>query len=372
METKVIQVDSVNIDLAKIADAAAVVDGGGVVGFPTDTVYGLACRVSGESLARLDVLKERDSNKPYTLHIGRPEDVGGYVPAVGLKAGKVIEKAWPGPLTIVFELDQEGLAVQRGVVGGDVFEGLYRGNSIGVRCPDNAVAAALLEETRYPVGAPSANAEGERPAVDAQEVLASLDGKIDLVLDGGPCKYGKSSTVAKIGKDGVEILRGGIYSRAELDAISEIRFLCVCTGNTCRSPMAEGIFRKYLGEKLGCEVDRLGDMGYKVSSAGLLDMGGAPASSESVNACAARGVDISSHRSQQLTAELIDESDLIFAMERMHQESVKAFCADAAEKCVLLAEDNITDPIGQRQAVYDGCADLIEDAVKKRIGELLL
>jgi len=372
METKVVKLDAANVDSAKIKAAAELVDGGGLVAFPTETVYGIACRVAGDSLARLNAIKEREPSKTYTLHISRPDEIGRYVAAMGLRAAKLIEKAWPGPLTIVFELDPQDIERQQGTLKREVFQGLYRGNSIGVRCPDNPVAAALLQRTRHPVVAPSANMGGEAPAVDAQEALAALGGKIDLVLDGGPCKYGKNSTVAQIGKQGVEILRGGVYSDAEVKAFSQVNLLCVCTGNTCRSPMAEGFFRKYLAEKLQCEVDHLGRMGYKVASAGLLNMAGSSASSESVAACSARGVDINSHRSQPLSLGLIEESDRIFAMERMHQARVVALSPEVAGKCVLLAENDITDPIGQRQAVYDRCADLIEDAVKKRIGEFLL
>lgn len=372
METKVVKLDFGNIDSAKIKAAAKLVDGGGLVAFPTETVYGIACRVAADSLARLNCIKEREPSKPYTLHISRPDEIGRYVGRIGLRAAKLIANAWPGPLTIVFELDANDIRRQQGSLKREVFEGLYRGNSIGVRCPDNPVAAALLERTRHPVVAPSANMAGEAPAADAEEIVASLGGKIDLVLDAGPCKYGKNSTVVKTGKQGVEILRGGVYSEAEVQAFSEVKFLCVCTGNTCRSPMAEGFFRKYLAEKLECAVDQVGGMGYKVASAGLLDMAGSSASIESVAACLARGVDIASHKSQPLSLGLIEESDRIFAMERMHQARVVALSPEAAGKCVLLAENDITDPVGQRQAVYDNCADLIEAAVTKRIGEFLL
>ena len=372
METKVVKLDAANVDSAKIKAAAELVDGGGLVAFPTETVYGIACRVGADSLVRLDAIKAREPSKAYTLHISRAVEVGRYVGSIGLRAAKLIEKAWPGPLTIVFELDRKELERQQGTLKSEVFEGLYRGNTIGVRCPDHSVATALLGRTRHPVVAPSANIAGESPALDGQEVLATLGGKIDLVLDAGPCKYGKSSTVAKIGKQGVEILRGGVYSEAEVKTFSQVNFLCVCTGNTCRSPMAEGFFRKYLAEKLQCEVDDLGRMGYKVSSAGLLNMAGSSASSESVAACSARGADINSHRSQPLSLALIEESDRIFAMERMHQARVVALSPEAAGRCVLLAEDDITDPVGQRQAVYDRCADLIEAAVEKRIGEFVL
>ncbi len=220
--------------------------------------------------------------------------------------------------------------------------------------------------------APSANVADEAPAVDARDALAALGGKIDMVLDGGLCKYGKSSTVARMSKEGVKIVRGGVYSDAEVKAYSHVSVLCVCTGNTCRSPMAEGIFRKYLAEKLECEVDRLDEMGYTVASAGILDMAGSAASGEAVAACAARGVDIRAHKSQPVSVGLIRGSDRIFAMERMHQARVVALSPEAAGKCVLLAENDITDPVGQRQAVYDNCADLIEAAVTKRIGEFLL
>ena len=372
MGCKVLHVDSRDVDSGAIIEAASVVDAGGLVVFPTETVYGIAARVSEDSLLRLDEIKGRDSSKSYTVHIGRVEDVRRYVPSIGAKAGKVIKNAWPGPLTIVFELGGEDLEKQRIGLGDDVFGRLYRGNAIGVRCPDNAVAGALLNAANYPVVAPSANSGGDSPAIDGGEAFAKVGGQVDLVLDGGACKYGKSSTVAVVNNRGVIILRGGIYSAEELKGYSQINVLFVCTGNTCRSPMAEGIFKKYLAEKLECEVDELGEMGYNVSSAGLLDMQGGAASSESVVACAARGVDIGCHESRALSAELIAESDFIFAMEQMHQSRVVAMWGDSAEKCILLAERNISDPIGQRQGVYNKCADIIEDAVKKRIGELIV
>jgi protein-tyrosine-phosphatase len=203
--------------------------------------------------------------------------------------------------------------------------------------------------------------------------LAQFSGQIDLLLDGGPCKYKKSSTVVKIGKKGLEILRAGVYSREELEAMSKVKFLFVCTGNTCRSPMAKGIFSKNLAEKLQCEVDYLDKMGYKVSSAGVMNMAGQPASAEAIAACAAKRIDIKAHKSKTLTRQLVEESDFIFAMTRMHCEQVTALCHEAADKCVLLAGNKeIPDPIGQPQKVFNDCAGLIEETVRERIGELVI
>ena len=371
METKVIKLDAVKVDSSKINEAAAVIDSGGLVAFPTETVYGIGCRVKIDSLARLDDVKGRSADKFYTLHIGRKGDFEKYVPVVGFKAKKLIRNAWPGPLTVVFELDPEQIDKLRDNLDGEVFESLYKNNSIGIRCPDNLIASMLLQQTSNPVVAPSANITGHPPAIQADQVLEQLSGRIDLLLDAGPCKYKKSSTVVKIGRNGLEVLRSGFYSRAELEVLSQVKFLFVCTGNTCRSPMAEGIFRKYLAEKIQCNVDGLDEMGYKVSSAGIIGSVGFPASPEAVVACAAMGVNIEAHRSKALSRELIEESDMIFAMERIHRDRVIDLDSKASEKCLLLAGNTgVPDPIGHPQEFYDNCAKLIERFVQKRISEL--
>jgi protein-tyrosine-phosphatase len=255
----------------------------------------------------------------------------------------------------------------------EAFESLYKNNSIGIRCPDNPIASILLRLTHNPVIAPSANITGEPPATDADEVLAQFSGQIDLLLDAGPCKYKKSSTVVKIGRKELKILREGVYTQEHLEAMTTVKFLFVCTGNTCRSPMAAGIFRKYLSEKLQCEVDQLDKMGYKVHSAGIIDLESSPASAEARTACAAKGIDITAHRSKVLSKELIEENDFIFAMGRTHLERVTAISPEAVNKCILMAENkDIPDPIGQGQQVFNSCADLIEKAVKKRISELVI
>jgi protein-tyrosine phosphatase len=371
METKVIKLDAAKVDSSKINEAAVLIDSGGLVGFPTETVYGIGCRVKIDSLARLDDVKGRPADKYYTLHIGRRGDVEKYVPTIGLKVKKLIQNAWPGPLTIVFELDQKDIDKQQNSLESEVFKSLYKNNSIGIRCPDNLIASMLLQQASNPVVAPSANITDRPPAVQAEQVLEQLSGRIELLLDAGPCKYKQSSTVVKIGRNGLEVLRPGFYSQAELEALSQVKFLFVCTGNTCRSPMAEGIFRKYLAEKLQCNIDEFGKMGYKVSSAGIIGSVGIPASAEAVAACAAMGVDIKAHRSKALSEELIEESDIVFAMEQIHRDRAIALDSKASEKCWLLAGNTgVPDPIGHPQEFYNNCAKLIERFVQKRIGEL--
>ena len=373
MQTKVIKLDQDKADIAKIKQAAAVVDSGGLVAFPTETVYGIACRVKTDSLIKLDNLKAREHGKRYTLHISHISKVRKYVPTIGIRVQKLIENAWPGPLTIVFKLNEQDIYKQQKSLKREVFENLYKDNSIGIRCPDNAIALIFLRLIHNPVIAPSANKTRKNPAIEPEQVLADFSGKIDLLLDAGSCKYKKSSTVVKVCKNGLEILRPGVYSKTELEALSTVKFLFVCTGNTCRSPMAEGIFRKYLAEKLECEVDYLDKIGYRIFSAGIMDVAGTPASREAIAACEAKGIDIKTHKSSTLSPQLIKESDFIFVMEQIHRNRISTLCPEAGNKCVLLVENqDIVDPIGQPQEYFNNCAELIEEAVKKRINELVI
>jgi protein-tyrosine phosphatase len=290
-----------------------------------------------------------------------------------LRAGKLIKNAWPGPLTIVFELDEEDIKQQKAKLKPEVFGNLYRDNSIGIRCPDNTIASMLLAQANNAVVAPSANVTGQTPPIDARQVIERFAGQIEMVLDGGPCKYGKSSTVVRLGEKNLEILRQGVYSEPQVLEMAQVTVLFVCTGNSCRSPMAEGLFKKYLAEKLCCPVDRLEEKGYIVTSAGTLGMVGFPASTEAVRACAAKGIDIGGHRSRALSRLLIEQSELIFALARIHRDTVVEISPEAADRCLLLEKDaDIPDPIGQSQATYDNCAERIDGAVRKRISELAI
>lgn len=360
-------------DLDRIREAAQAVEAGGLVAFPTETVYGIACRVERTALARLDRIKGRDACKHYTLHIGQLDEYRRYVRNVGMRAEKLIRQGWPGPLTLVFTLDAEQLAERRNELGNDVADTIYKDGSIGIRCPDHPVASLLLRLVSCPVVAPSANRAGDEPAREADEVIARLGEDVDLVLDAGPCKYGTSSTVAAVTKQGIQLLREGVYPASQLKKMAEITFLFVCTGNTCRSPMAEGLFRRYLAEKIGCDIDELADRGYKVLSAGTMNMVGVPASAEAVRACALKGVDIGSHMSRPLTPSLIDASDFIYGMTRAHCEQVIFLSPEAQQKCHLLVPGGeVPDPIGQPQEYFNRCAGYIEAAVKARISELAI
>ena len=367
-------------DIEKIKEAADCIDRGGLVVFPTETVYGIACKADQKSLARLDEIKKRDADKRYTLHIGDKDKVQDFVPALSLPAKKLVQNAWPGPLTRVFELEKQDIAKLEEKLGTETVKLLYKDNTIGIRCPDNPVASAFLSLCRFPVVAPSANTAGSKPAVNAKQAIEQLDGLVDMILDAGPCKYKKSSTVVKISATGGfdkltagwQILREGAYSEKQIQKMLTVNILFVCTGNTCRSPMAEGFTKKLLAGKLKCDIDRLEQMGYKITSAGVIALDGVDASAEAIRFCASRGVRLTGHKSRRLTAEMLKEADYIFAMSAGHRDDIMRLFPASAEKCMLLNDaGDINDPIGGDFEAYKICGLIIEKTVNKRISELL-
>lgn len=376
MKTEILQLDVGKLDLDGIGRAAEIVDGGGLVGFPTETVYGVACRVEKESLSRLDEAKGRPGDKRYSLHIGSADELTEYVPQIPLAGAKLVSEFWPGPLTLVFELNEEDLAVQRARLNPEVFDVLYQDGSIGVRCPDNPVSKELLKACKRPVVAPSANLSGRPPAVTADEVIEQLDGRIDMLLavkkDQQNCDFRQSSTVVKLGGGKLEVLREGVIEKNRILEKSVIQILFVCTGNTCRSPLCEYLCKKYISKKLNSNLDELADKGYKVISAGVNAFDGFPASPEVVDLCSEMGIDASTHKSRCLTAEMVEKSDIIFTMTKNHRQMILSMYPQAAGKCFLLAgEKDIADPIGGGKQIYRACAKEIDKALELKLCEIM-
>lgn len=150
----------------------------------------------------------------------------------------------------------------------------------------------------------------------------------------------------------------------------EYSVLFVCTGNTCRSPMAEGIAKRMLAEMKRVPVDQLEKAGVRVRSAGVATGGGSPASPEAVDSMKQIGVDIADHASTRLTADLIQDADAVYTMTDGHRQAVLMLSPSAAEKTKRLdSSQDIIDPIGGPLGVYKQTADMIRKALEHRIAE---
>ncbi len=199
MKTLMLKVDSDNPDPAKIQIAAEIIQNGGLVAFPTETVYGLgADALNGGAVLRLFEAKKRPLDNPPIVHIADISEVYPLVAEVSRKAEVLMKRFWPGPLTLVFKHSSK--------VPNESVAGL---DTIAIRMPKHKVALALIRQSQRPIAAPSANLSGKPSPTTAQHVYEDLNGRIDAIIDGGATNIGVESTVVDLSCDPPVLLRPG-------------------------------------------------------------------------------------------------------------------------------------------------------------------
>lgn len=197
-------------DAPGIARAAALIEDGGLVALPTETVYGLAARADrAEGVAAIYRAKGRPDFNPLIVHVpdlAAAERLAHF----DERARSLAARFWPGPLTLVLPL-RAGAGIAPAVTAGLP--------TIALRCPDHPVMRAVLERTGLPLAAPSANRSGAVSPTSAEHVLATLDGRIGAVLDAGACRQGIESTIVALREGGWQLLREGPLARRDLVAL---------------------------------------------------------------------------------------------------------------------------------------------------------
>lgn len=359
------------IDIRKADDARDVVHRavqalaeGQLVAFPTETVYGIgasACRA--DAVERLVALKGNRGGAPFTLAIKSAEEATDYVPDMVPLARRLARRCWPGPVTLVVDnSDDAGLIKQ---LPEKVRKIVCPNGTLGLRVPANGMLLDVLRMLAGPVALTSANRSGQPDALTAQDVTRTVGDDVTLVLDDGPCRYGQPSSVVRVRNGQLEMLREGVVAEATLRRLASVMVLLICTGNTCRSPMAELLMRCRLAKLLKCDLEKLEERGVIVASAGIAAAAGGPPSSEAVHVMKEQGLDLSRHEAQPLTDPLVRHADLILTMTSSHREAIVSRWPEAAQRTRLLLPDqtDVPDPIGGTMEAYRRCAEQIEAAV---------
>ncbi len=191
-----------------IEKAAKIIRDGGLVAFPTETVYGLgADAMNADAVGRIYEAKGRPSDNPMIVHISRASDIGQLTRMLSPQIVEIIDNFWPGPLTIVVKKRPE---VPDRTTGGL--------DTVAVRLPDNEIAQALISASCCPIAAPSANLSGGPSPTRAKDVIADMMGRVDAIIEGDDCRVGIESTVLDLSGDVPTILRPGIITAETIEA----------------------------------------------------------------------------------------------------------------------------------------------------------
>ena len=344
---------------------------GKLVALPTETVYGLAASALDErAISRLAETKGRSPGKALTLAIRGADDVLDYLPTLSPLGRRLARRCWPGPVTLVAEVNHPESLLYR--LPRCVVKAVAPSDTLGLRVPAHPLVLDILRMLVGPVALTSANLPSQPDPVTAEQVIETLGDRVELVLNDGQSRLGQPSTVVKVGQKKLEILRPGVVSEQTLRRLSSLMILLVCTGNTCRSPMAEVMARKMIADRLGCPEDEVGEHGLMIMSAGLSAMMGARPSPEAVDVMAKMGLQLADHESQPLTAQLVRHADVIWTMTRSHRQAIVAQWPQASARIQVLAPDqsDVSDPIGGPIENYRQCAGQIQTFLAQRVREL--
>lgn len=304
------------------------------------------------AVAKLSALASADV--PLAVALANPQEIFDWLPRLRGAGIRLARDFWPGPLILVSRL---------GV-----------GSGLSSRLPSET--RKILERPEgLPVRlAPRDDLTALFAAVPGPLVIASIRdaAAVDVVLDAPP-ESASEITVAAATERDVRILRQGAIGSDELRDSARCRVVFICTGNTCRSPMAEGLCRKLLADTLECTVGELGERGYEVGSAGMAAANGEGASPEAVDVARSHGADLRGHRSRLLTMDLVDRADFLFTMTTGHLRMLQHLHLPVGPEPQLLSPtgEDVPDPIGGPVELYQACAEQIRSSLRERLPQIL-
>ncbi len=347
-------------DLAR--RVAAALGRSALVALPTETVYGVAVRPGDDrATALLRALKGRPEQNPFTWHLADRAELARLCDEPQPRVARLLDRYWPGPLTVVLPARDPAALPPAGV----------RDGNVGLRLPAQPFTRAVTAACGGALWLSSVNRSGEPPLCDAEEIERQFGPGLELIVDAGRSPLGNASTVVLATGPRLQVLREGILSAAEVLGAAARTVLFICTGNTCRSPLAEALARREAARALAVAAPDLLAMGLQFVSAGTSTLGGMPASEGSQFVAREAGLDLAGHRSRALDAALLQRADRIYGLSGSHLARLQELAPALGPRLALLDPQgrDIADPFGGDATDYRAARDQIAAAVRARVVE---
>ncbi|GIW79921.1 MAG: protein-tyrosine-phosphatase [Gemmatales bacterium] len=336
--------------------------------FPTDTGY--AVGVAAKNPQAFERLRDwRSDLSAPTLSVREASEAVDWMPSLGACSQRLARRCWPGPLELVWDISADAEPFRS--LPEPVREHLCQEQKVKFGCPSHEAIFHCLQRYGEPILYTDLEHNGE--GIFDSEKLRELVGEREaVVIEDGVSRFKQMATVVAVRGEQWRIVREGIIPHDMLEKLAACLILFVCTGNTCRSPLAAALFRKLLCERLHCRAEELLTKGYWVESAGLAAVNGARATAEAQTVARELGTDLERHASQPISTDLVFYADYLIGMTNSHVQLMKELFPDAYAKPRLLAADqsDLPDPIGGDVEVYRECGRQILKHLQALISEV--
>ena len=373
--TQILQIEDIGDPQDAVHQAVQRLVEGGVIGIRTETTYVLAAlaaqEASGDRFS--EALRNLSSNgtgvnKPgASILVSEPDAAIDFVPQANSDVRRMLARCWPSPLAIRFSSQITGGLGE--TLPESVRHLLLDRGYLSIQCSAARLVRSVMRLCSGPLMITDVSVS-QREYPSAGELQAEFDESVTLILDSGAPEYPGQPTVVAFDDAGKwDVVQTGMLDPVRIRRLMSEVYLFVCTGNTCRSPMAEAMFRRMLAERLECADDELPDHGYVVISAGIAAAPGMPASQNSIEALRPFGIDLSAHESQMASPDLLELADHIYTMTAGHREAILRHFPHLSDRVELLSPtgESVPDPIGGPQSEYNACRDAIGDYLENRL-----
>lgn len=354
-----------------LQDAAQALADGQLVAFALETGYAVAaCGLLPSAVQQLTESADHSANGPVVLLLNSPSAMADWAPNLSGEALRLSRRCWPGPVQFVLRADTMSGVASRLDPG--VRRATCPDGDLHLRVPANE---AIRQTSRLlpgflvlagdePGAAPNGAAVGR--------LQARYGDRLAMIVDDAPAQYDRPASIVRLDENGWELLREGAVPATALQELSACMIVFVCTGNTCRSPLAEALARKLLAEGANCAAEELPQRGYIAVSAGLSAMPGCPAAPEAIAIAREYGVDLQRHATRPVTAAILRQADRVYAMTESHLLAITMHLPNTAGRIELLSPrgEDIADPIGGDGATYKLCAEQILQCLMERMAEI--